>query len=160
MTKTNAGRGSQKQLGATGGSTAGPADVQVAQAPVSLGVPKWDAKVGAARYARERIQGRIVDKVLEAERSAQSKRRRRSRRKAAGSLAGSVRGSLNDSIDYSSSPPPREAQESPPRVVHQASRDLNSSLAASRGKYSTINHWPQQSSFGYQKHQSLVSALA
>ena len=149
MAKTNAGRGSQKQLGATGGSTAGPADIQVAQAPVSLGVPKWDAKVGAARYARERIQGRIVEKVLEAERSVQSKRRRRSRPKAAGSLAGSVRGSLNDSVDYSSSPPPRAAQASPPRVVQQAGRDLNSSLAASGGKYSTINPWQQQSSFGY-----------
>lgn len=49
MAKTNAGRGAQKQLGATGGTAAGPVDVQVAQAPVSLGVRKWDAKVGAAR---------------------------------------------------------------------------------------------------------------
>lgn len=104
-------------MGATGASAAGPADVQVAQAPVSLGVPKWDAKVEAARYARQRIQGRIIDKALEAERSARSRRRRRSRPKAGGSLAGSVKGSLNDSVDYSSSPLPREAQESPPRVV-------------------------------------------
>ena len=101
---TKAGTGKGSILG----ELTGVVNVEVGLPKVYLGVPKMDEKVDAARYARERILGRIVDKELEAAKSAQSKKKRKRKSTKLGeSIAGSVRGSLNDSVDYSSSPPPK-----------------------------------------------------